>query len=144
MQRRVAVGPRIRSGTLGARTDLKRVGASRFQEMDCRVLNGCRARKRSRGTGERGGWIYFLFNPPRDPNLGVLGFVSPPTLTFSKNRAFRNMPSSPSSPSNPLPAPVDWAVTFGNQLRYLRATLEGETPETRSARLEQELRTGLQ
>jgi hypothetical protein len=80
----------------------------------------------------------------REHNLKRLDFVSPPTLTFPNNRAFTNMPSPPLDPADPLPTPADWAVRFGNQLRYLRATLEGETPETRSVRLEQELRIGLQ
>jgi hypothetical protein len=53
---------------------------------------------------------------------------------------------STSSPSSPiaLPEPASWAIRFGNQLRYLRATLTEETAENRATRLEQEIRSGLQ
>jgi hypothetical protein len=53
------------------------------------------------------------------------------------------MSSSSSTELAPLPTPEEWAVQFGYQLKYLRATLGRDTPEVRAARLEEELRAGL-
>jgi len=52
--------------------------------------------------------------------------------------------SSPPSPEATLPEPTEWAVRFGYQLKYLRATIGRETPEVRATRLEEALRAGLQ